>query len=72
MAATCTVTGTAGPGNTVAAVVVQNVTSVVFDCVNNMLTLYVSDGTIRSISIAAAATITATKSGSTYTFTIAN
>jgi hypothetical protein len=71
MAATVTVTGTAGPGNTVTAGVFQNVTEFTFDCVNNLLSFKQSTTTlVTCISIAAATTITATKSGSTYTLVV--
>jgi hypothetical protein len=69
MSATVTVTGTAGPGNTVSAAVFTGVTEFSIDCVNNLINFDSSVGR-RCVSIAAAATITATKSGSTYTLTI--
>ena len=69
MAATVTVTGTIGAGVAVTAGVIQNVTSFTIDCVNNILTVVIATGPII-YSIAAATTITATKSGSTYTLTI--
>ena len=71
MAGTFTVTGTAGPGVVVTAQVFTNVTSALWDLVGNTLTLFMS--TTPSpvcIAITDATTITATKSGSTYTFTI--
>lgn len=71
MAATVTVTGTAGPGQTVTAAVFTDVTSFSIDCVNNLISITPGDGTANKIiSITAATTITATKSGSTYTLTI--
>jgi len=70
MAATCTVTGVAGAGVAVTAAVFTNITSVQFDTVNNVLTLFGPNGVVKNISISAATTITATKSGSTYTFTV--
>ena len=70
MAATATVTGVAGAGVAVTAQVFTDVTSVVFDTVNNVLSLTGPNGVVTNISISAATTITATKSGSTYTFTV--
>ena len=71
MPATVTATGVAGPGLTVTAQVFANVIGVRFDCVNNILELTQSDpNRILQIAITAATTITATKSGSTYTFTV--
>jgi len=69
MSATVTVTGTIGPGVAVTAQVFSDVTSFSIDTTNNLLTLVQGFKTTQ-ISIAAAATITATKSGSTYTFSI--
>ncbi len=70
MAVTVTVTGTAGPGNTLTAAVFTNVSSFTIDSTDNMLTMNNADGRVVDVSIAAATTITATKSGSTYTLTI--
>lgn len=71
MPATITVTGTSGAGLTVSAVVFGNVISFTVDTVQNLLNMTLSNGTvIPAISIAAAATITATKSGNTYTLSI--
>lgn len=71
MPATVTVTGKAGPDVTVTAGVFPNVVGVKFDCVVNVLELTQSDpNRVLQIAITAATTITATKSGSTYTFTI--
>lgn len=69
MAATVTVTGTIGAGVAVTAGVISSVTSFTVDTVNNLLTVQIATGPII-YSIAAATTITATKSGSTYTLTI--
>lgn len=69
MSATATVTGTAGPGIAVTAAVYTGVSNVEFNCTGDILSLTVS-GRVYHISITAATTITATKSGSTYTFTI--
>lgn len=71
MAGTVTVTGKAGPGLTITAQVFSNVVSLSFDMTTNVITIVQSDpNRTLQISIEAAATITATKSGSTYTVTI--
>lgn len=71
MAATVTITGTAGPGKTVAAAVFNNVSSFLIDTDKNMITLYLADSTVVSpISVAAAGTVTATKAGNVWTLTI--
>lgn len=71
MSATVTITGTAGPAKTVAAAVFSNVVSFFIDTDKNMVTLYLSDGTtVSPISVAAAATVTATKAGNVWTLTI--
>lgn len=70
MAATVTATGTTGAGLTLTAGVFTDVTEVQFDTVNNVLSLTGLNNFVTNISITAATTITATKSGSTYTFTI--
>lgn len=70
MAATATVTGVAGPALTVSAQVFTNVSAVKFDCINNIVTLSLENGIEQEIAITAATTITATKSGSTYAFTV--
>lgn len=70
MAATVTVTGTAGPGITVSALVFTNVTSFTIDAVNNMLNMVQGSIPIPGISVNAATTVTATKSGATWTLTI--
>ena len=69
MSATATVTGVAGPAQTVSAQVFTNVSQVSFDCVNDIISLTINDY-VTQIAITSATTITATKSGSTYTFTI--
>lgn len=69
MSATVTVTGKAGAGITVTATPFLNVTSFSIDCVNNIITIN-QGGVVSFVTIDAAATITATKSGSTYTLTI--
>jgi hypothetical protein len=70
MPATCTVTGVAGAGVAVTAGVFTGVTFVNFDTVNNVLSLTGANNLVTNVSITAATTITATKAGSTYTFTV--
>lgn len=70
MAATCTITGTAGNALTVSAVVFTNITSIQIDTVNNMINLVQGSVPLPGISINAATTVTATKSGATWTLTI--
>lgn len=70
MPATITVTGTAGAGLTVTASQFLNIINFSIDTVNNIITMFDSSGRMTQISIAAAATITATKSGNTYTLVI--
>lgn len=70
MAATVTATGTTGAGLALTAGVFTGVTEVQFDTVNNVLSLTGENNFVTNISITAATTITATKSGSTYTFTV--
>lgn len=70
MPATITVTGKAGAGLTVTASVFVNINSYTMDCVNNIITMIDSSGRVTAVVIDAAATITATKSGNTYTLVI--
>jgi len=70
MPATVTVTGTAGPGLTVSAQVFSNITSFTIDTNNNMITMVQGSIVIPPISINAATTVTATKSGTTWTLSI--
>lgn len=72
MAGTVTVTGTTGPGLTATATIITGVTSVQIDMVNNILTVYSAtfQPDPQVFAITSATTITATKSGSTYTLTI--
>ena len=70
MAATVTVTGVAGPAVTVTAVVFTGVTIFSVDTVNNVITLTQGSVVVPPISINAATTVTATKSGTTWTLTI--
>lgn len=70
MPAQVTVTGTAGAGVAVTAAVFTNITSFTIDTVLNMLQMIQGSIVLSPISIAAATTITATKTGNTYTLTI--
>jgi len=70
MAATITLTGKAGAGVTLTAAVFTGITSFTIDTVNNVITMVQGSVTIPAISVASAATVTATKSGSTWTLTI--
>lgn len=71
MAGTVTVTGTAGPGLDVTAQVFNNVSSLTFDMLTNVITIVQSDpNRTLQISIEEASTVTVTKSGSTYTVAI--
>ena len=70
MPATVTVTGTAGPGLTVSAQVFSNITSFTIDTNNNIITMVQGSVVIPPISINAATTVTATKSGTTWTLSI--
>ena len=69
MAATLTVTGIVGPGNAVTAGVFTGVTEFTVVPDTNML-YFVQNGLHKEIAIVAAATVTATKSGTTWTLTI--
>ena len=69
MAATVTVTGTMGPAVALTSAVFTDVLSFTINTENNILTLRTADRVI-DISINAATTITATKSGSTYTLVV--
>lgn len=71
MPATVTLTGTAGPGLTVAATVFANITSFNIDTVTNMITMIQLGGVvIPPISINAATVVTATKTGTVWTLVI--
>lgn len=70
MSATVTLTGTAGAGLAVTAVPFTGVTSFTVDADKNMITLVQGSITLSPISVAAATTVTATKSGNTWTLTI--
>jgi hypothetical protein len=70
MPATVTVTGTTGPGFSLAAVAYTGITSFQVDTVNNVLNMVQGSFVLQAVNVAAAATVTATKSGSTWTLTI--
>lgn len=72
MAATLTLTGTAGPGTTVTAVVYTGVHSFTVNTANNVIQMNFveSGGSPVFVSVNAAATVTATKSGFTWTVTV--
>jgi hypothetical protein len=70
MATTVTVTGVIGPGTALTAKVFTNVLVFTVDSVNNVLTMKFDSGVIVDVSVAAAGTVTGTKSGSTWTLTI--
>lgn len=70
MPATVTATGTTGPGFVLTAVVYTFVQQFNFNTNTNILTLTLVNGQPFDIAIPAATTITATKSGSTYTLTV--
>jgi hypothetical protein len=71
MPGTVTLTGTAGAGLTVAATVFSDVREVQVEFNKNLVTLLKNDGTVVSpISVAAATTVTATKSGNLWTLVI--
>lgn len=70
MPGTVTLTGTAGPAQAVTAIPFTGVTSVSIDMNKNMITLTKEGEAIPPISVAAATTVTATKSGNNWTLTI--
>lgn len=70
MPATVTVTGKAGPAQTLTSIVFYNITYFSIETINNILLMLESNGRINRVTIDAATTITATKSGNIYTLTI--
>ena len=71
MPGTVTITGTAGPGTALTSIVFQDVREVNIEFNKNLITLTKNDGTVISpISVAAAATVTATKAGNVWTIVI--
>jgi hypothetical protein len=69
MPATLTLTGTGGPGLSLTAGVFTGVSSFTVDCEKQMI-YFTQSGANKEVSIVAAATVTATKSGTTWTLTI--
>jgi hypothetical protein len=70
MAGVVTLTGTTGAANTMTAKAFTGVNKVEIDMNANMVTMFTSEGTVSPVSVAAATTVTATKSGSNWTLTI--
>jgi hypothetical protein len=70
MPATVTLTGTNGPAIAVTAVPFTDVSQVVIDFNKNMIQMTKSGEQPTPISIAAATTVTATKTGNLWTLTI--
>lgn len=70
MSGTVTLTGTAGAGLTVAATPFTGVNEVLIDFNKNLVTLFRSGETVSPISVADATTVTATKTGNTWSLTI--
>jgi hypothetical protein len=70
MSATVTITGTAGAGLTVTSLVFSAVEWFTIDTVNNLITMFRNGVIVPPISISAATTVTATKSGTTWTLVI--
>jgi hypothetical protein len=70
MSATVTLTGTAGAGLTVTALQFTSVDWFTIDTNANMITMYRNGAVVPPISISAATTVTATKSGTTWTLII--
>ena len=71
MASSVTVTGTAGPGVTATAVVINDVLSFSFETSNNILSISDTSGAVKQFNVTDATTVTVTKSGSTYTVVVA-
>ena len=69
MAATLTLTGTVGPGNTLTAGVFSGVSEFTINADTNMV-YFVQNGEHFEVSVNAATTVTATKSGTTWALTI--
>ena len=70
MSATLTLTGKAGPGNTLTAAVFTNVTEFTVETENGTIRFNDANGLFRTVDISAATTVTATKTGTTWTLTI--
>ncbi len=70
MPATVTLTGKAGPELTLTATVFTGVTNISIDTDKSMIQLQQGGVTLSPISVAAASTVTSTKSGNTWTLVI--
>lgn len=71
MAGTLTVTGVTAAGDSLSAVVYSNLEFYHIDCVNNIVSFReVGKTAVSFVTVVAASTVTATKSGSTWTLTI--
>lgn len=71
MAGTLTITGVTAAGDSLSAVVFTNLLFYHIDCVNNIVSFQRSGETqVSYVTVVSAATVTATKSGSTWTLTI--
>lgn len=70
MSATLTLTGTAGPGNVLTAQVFSGVTEFTVQVENGVILFTDSQGYVHDVNISTATTVTATKSGTTWTLTI--
>lgn len=70
MAATVTVTGSTGPGVVLTAVVYTFVKRFTIDAEKNMLSMILSTDQYFEVSVTAATTVTATKSGVNWTLVI--
>lgn len=70
MPGTITLTGTAGPGNVLTAVVFNNITSVTIDFDKNLIHMIQGSVALPAISVAAGTVVTGTKAGTTWTLVI--
>lgn len=70
MATTVTVTGVAGPAQAVTAAVFTNISTFTVFSNTNILEMTDNHGKITQVSVNAATTVTATKSGNVWTLTI--
>lgn len=70
MALTATLTGTVGPGKSLSAAVYTGVSDFTIYSNTNVVQMSYADGRQQFVSVAAATTVTASKSGTTWTITI--
>jgi hypothetical protein len=68
--ATLTITGVAGPGNTVTAAVYTGVSQVTFDVANSVVRFTDSDGKEQAIAVSTTLTVTVTVSSGNYTISV--